>query len=368
VTVKFNHYSPLAAKPDAGYRRRCVVAIFLMWYAIKILSLFIGLVAASNVLAATEITVYTAVDETEAQGIGRAFNATHPDIDIRWVRNSVDNIIGRLKVERDQPKADAVWGMPASALVDLAAGGFFQPYAPKGFENLDRRFSDPLTPPRWIGQRVWASALCVNPEALAAEKLEKPVRWGDLLDPAYRERILGLDPRATRTGFMALAGWFALWGDAGGWRYMEGLHRNIATYMHSGNSPCDLVAQGDYLIGISYAYRVAKMKAKGKPIEVIVPGDGVGWDVEAMAIVNGTPYAVAVRQFMDWSVGRDAMSLQSRGFGILSLPTVTPSSRFYSKKIKERLVPMNPAATPGNRERILSEWRIRFGAKSEPGR
>ena len=110
------------------------------------------------------------------------------------------------------------------------------------------------------------------------------------------------------------------------------------------------------------------MQAKGKPIEVIVPGDGVGWDVEAMAIVNGTPYAKAARQFVDWSVRRDAMGLQARGFGILSLPTATLSPRFYPKKIKERLVPMDPAETAGNQERILSEWRIRFGAKAEPGR
>ena len=339
-----------------------------MWKVIRIVFLFIGLVATTNVLAATQMTVYTAVGETEAQGIGRAFTAAHPDTDIRWVRNSVDNILGRLRIEHDQPKADVVWGMPASALVGLVAAGFFQPYTPKGFEKLDRRFSDPLTPPRWVGQRAWASALCVNPEVLAAEKLKKPVRWGDLLDPAYRDRILGLDPLATRTGFMAVAGWFSLWGDAGGWRYMEGLHRNIAAYMRSGNSPCDLVARGYYPIGISYAYRAANMQAKGKPIEVIVPGDGVGWDVEAMAIVNGTPYAKAARQFVDWSVRRDAMGLQARGFGILSLPTATLSPRFYPKKIKERLVPMDPAATAGNRERILSEWRIRFGAKAEPGR
>jgi iron(III) transport system substrate-binding protein len=364
---KFNHCSPPVAKPDAGSRRWSVIAIFLMWNIIKRLFLFIGLVAASNVLAATQITVYTAVGEIEAQGIGRAFTAAHPDIDIRWVRNSVDNIVGRLRIERDQPKADVVWGMPTSALADLAAVGFFQPYAPKGFKKLDRRFSDPLRPPRWIGQRAWVSALCVNPEVLAAEKLKKPLRWGDLLDPAYRNRILGLDPRATRTGFMAVAGWFSLWGDAGGWRYMEGLHRNIAAYMHSGNSSCDLVARGDYAIGISYAYRAAKSKAKGKSIDVIVPGDGVGWDVEAMAIVDGTPYAAAAQQFMDWSIRRDAMDLQARGFGILALPTATPSSRFYPKEIKKLLVPMDPATVAGDRERMLSEWRIRFAAKAEPG-
>lgn len=326
------------------------------------------MVAGADAGAATQITVYTSVSDAEARQISRRFAVPHPQIELRWVRDSVDAILGRLLIERQQPKADIAFGLPASVLAGLSESGYFQPYIPKGFDKLDRRFSDPGEPPRWIGLRAWAGALCVNPEALAAAKLKKPARWGDLLDPAYRERILGLDPRATRTGFMTISAWFALWGNAGGWRYMEGLHRNIAAYMSSGNGPCDQVARGTYPIGISYAYRAAKLRAKKQQVEIVLPGDGVGWDIEAVAIVAGTPYGTAARTFVDWTVSSDAAALLARGFGLSSQASIAKPPRFYPEKIKEQLVPVDFTAAAEDRDKVLAEWRLRFGAKAEPSR
>lgn len=317
-------------------------------------------------MSATQITVYTAVSLQEINRIEAAFAAAERGVEIRWVRDSTDRILERLRIERQQPKADVVWAVSASGLAGLAAEGYFQPYTPKGFEQLDRRFSDPSNPPRWIGQRAWANVLCVNPDALAAAKLKMPTRWGDLLDPAFRGSVLALDPTVSRTGLMSINGWFALWQAGGAWRYMEGLHRNVVAYMRAGNAPCDLVARGRYPIGISYAYRTAKLMAKGKPIKWVVPGDGVGWDVEAMAIVAGTPYLDAARSFVDWTIERKAMDVQLRGFGMTALTAGTPPVRFYPEKLKESLVPMDFERIAGERDRIMAEWRLRFGAKAEP--
>ena len=166
---------------------------------------------------------------------------------------------------------------------------------------------------------------------------------------------------------MTVAGWMSLWGNDGAWRYMEGLHRNIAVYLRSGNAPCDFVARGLYPIGISYAYRAAKHIAKGRPIDLIVPGDGVGWDVESMAIVRGTPYVEAARAFADWAIGPAAMKLQSRRFGLVSRPENGLAVRFYPEKLKDALVSINFEKRAIERERMLAEWRLRFGAKAEPG-
>lgn len=356
-----------SAKPDTGSTTLIVLALAIMRSALK--SLLIGLSVALPFAAAakTQLTVYTASAPEEISRVGQAFAAANADIELRWVRDSTERILTRLRFERQQPKADVVWALAGSAMAELAAADYFQPYAPKGFERLERRFSDASNPPMWVGQRAWATVLCVNPAMLAAANLKRPTRWGDLLDPAFRGLILALDPAASRTGLMSVDGWFALWGDGGAWRYMEGLHRNVAAYMRAGNTPCDFVAQGRYPVGISYAYRAAKLQAKGRPVEGVLPGDGVGWDVEAMAIVRGTPYLDAARVFADWTVSDAAMDIQARGFGMMSLPTTRPLPRFYPEKIKQALVPTNFARLAVNRDRMLAEWRIRFGAKAEPG-
>jgi len=344
-----------------------VVAVGIMRVLLSLFAATLLIFAPGTAAAATQLTIYTAVPPSELAVIESAFRSENPEVEIRWVRDATTRILDRLRVERRQPKADIVWGVAASGLAGLAADGYFEPYAPKGFEDLDGRFSDRQTPPRWVGLRVWANALCVNRELMAAANLKTPERWGDLLDPAFKERILALDPSGSRTGLMTISGWMSLWGVDGAWRYMEGLHRNVVIYMQSGNAPCDLVARGLYPVGISYAYRAAKFIAKGRPLELVVPGDGVGWDVEGMAIVQGTPYVEAARVFADWAIGQKALKLQSRGFGLMSRPENPPEVRFYPPKIKEALVPIEFETRAIERERMLAEWRIRFGAKAEPG-
>ncbi len=320
--------------------------------------------AAATGSAATQLTVYTAISTEETDRVTRAFTASQPDIELRWVRDSTDRIAARLRHEIRQPKADIVWGVAASTLAGLASDGYFQPYAPREFDRLDRRFSDPNDPPLWVGQRVWTSALCVDTTALAKSNLKPPARWGDLLDPAYKGLVLALDPGGSRTGMLTLRGWFSLWGEAGAWRYMEGLHRNIVAYLQTGAAPCDLVARGQYPIGISFTYQAIKLKGKGLPIDVVIPGDGIGWDVEAMAVVRGTPYAEAANTFADWSISSAAMKILSRGFGITTLAGPSGIRKNYPPEITKRLAPVDFIATSHMREKILAEWRIRFSAKA----
>ena len=343
-----------------------VLAVNIMRVLVPIFSAALITHGTVIALAASQLTIYTAAPDAELEKIESAFRSDIEGVEIRWVRNSTNLILRRLRVESEQPKADVVWGVAASGLANLAADGYFLPYSPKDFASLNRRYSDTQTPPRWIGLRLWANALCVNRTLMESQKLKMPERWGDLLDPALKKRILALDPTGSRTGLMTLSGWRSLWGADGAWRYMEGLHRNVVIYMRSGNAPCDLVARGLYPIGISYAYRAAKYIAKGRSIDLILPSDGVGWDVEAIAIVRGTPYVEAARAFADWITDQRAMKLQSRKFGLMSREEQLSDVQFYPEKLEDVLVPLDFEKQAKERKNILAEWRLRFGAKAEP--
>src|SRR3546814_11773279 len=87
---------------------------------------------------------------------------------------------------------------------------------------------------------------------------------------------------------------------------MDALHQNIARYTHSGSAPCKLAASGETVIGISFAFRGAKSKAAGAPIDIIVPEEGIGWDMEATAIVAGPSQMEADKTLPDWSITKKA--------------------------------------------------------------
>ena len=100
------------------------------------------------------------------------------------------------------------------------------------------------------------------------------------------------NPASSGTGYFDVTAWLPLFGDdngkGGGWKYMDGLHENIAQYTHSGSKPCAWPAAGEYVIGISFEYRANANKAKGAPIDLVFPKEGLGWDLEAIAIHKGT--------------------------------------------------------------------------------
>ncbi len=317
--------------------------------------------------AKTNLLVYTAVEADELAMFKREFEKDYPDINIKWVRDSTGIITAKLLAEKDNPKADIVWGLAATSLVLLANEGYFQPYAPKGLEKLDKTFYDTKNnPPLWVGQRAWIAAICFNTVEAKKYNLPMPKRWKDLTKPVYRGHVIMPNPNSSGTGFLDVSSWMQMWGEEEAWKFMDALHENIARYTHSGSKPCKLAARGEIPIGISFAYRGAKSKAKGAPIEIIAPEEGVGWDVEAFGIVRNTKNLDAARKLADWSVTRKAQEIYNREYAVVAMPGVAKPVKYFPPKIVEKMIKNDFAWAAANRMRILKEWQRRYGAKSEP--
>ena len=147
---------------------------------------------------------------------------------------------------------------------------------------------------------------------------------------------------------------------------MDGLHENIAQYTHSGSKPCNMAAAGEFVLGISFEYRGNANKAKGAPIDLVFPKEGLGWDLEAFAIHQGTKKLDAAKKLADWASSKDAMLLYGKNFAITAQPGVASPLANVPKDYEARLVKMDFAWAADNRERILNEWNKRYNAKSEP--
>ena len=131
-------------------------------------------------------------------------------------------------------------------------------------------------------------AICYNTVEGDKLGLTAPTSWMDLTKPEYAGHVVMPNPASSGTGFLDVSSWLQIFGEDKGWEYMDALHENIAAYTHSGSKPCKMAAAGETVIGVSFAFRGAKSKAEGAPIEIIVPTEGIGWDMEASAIVAGT--------------------------------------------------------------------------------
>ncbi|GGY04110.1 putative 2-aminoethylphosphonate ABC transporter substrate-binding protein [Paludibacterium paludis] len=315
--------------------------------------------------AATVLNVYTALEPDQVKDYKEAFEKANPDIEINWVRESTGVITARLLAEKNNPQADAIWGLAATSLQILDHEGMLQGYAPKTLKELAPTFRDKSTPPKWTGMDVWAATVCFNTVEAARKNLPRPESWADLTKPVYKGQVVMPNPASSGTGFLDVSAWLQKFGDKQGWAYMDKLHENIAQYVHSGSKPCKMAAAGEYPIGISFEYRGAQLKSKGAPIDLIFPKEGLGWDVEGTAILKGTKKLEAARRLADFSASREAMALYEKNYAVLAIPGIAKPNPHLPADYEKRLVRNDFAWAAKNRDAILKEWARRYDSKSE---
>ena len=313
-----------------------------------------------------QLTVYTALETDQLKAYQEGFNKANPDIELVWVRDSTGVITAKLLAEKANPKADVVMGVAATSMAIFDAEGMLEPYAPAGLARLAPEFRDGKNPPAWVGMDVWGSTICFNTVEAAKRNIPRPETWKDLTKPVYKGQVVMPHPASSGTGFFDVTAWLQMFGEAEGWKYMDGLHENIAQYMHSGSRPCAAAANGEYVIGISFEYRANREKAQGKPIDLVFPKEGLGWDLEAVGIYKGTKNAAAARKLLDWAISDAAMNLYSKNFAIVAVTSLSQPLPNVPGDYANRLAKNDFQWAAKNRDKILAEWSKRYESKAAP--
>jgi iron(III) transport system substrate-binding protein len=324
---------------------------------------------AATASAKDKLTVYTALEEEQLPVYKQAFEAANPNYEIEWVRDSTGVITARLLAEKANTQADAVWGLAATSLMALDSQGMLEGYKPKGYEDIKDDFKDKRSDkPTWVGMDAWASAICFNTAEAEKLGLPKPETWKDLLKPVYAGKIVMPNPNSSGTGFLDVAAWLQIFGEKGGWEFMDGLHQNINTYLHSGSKPCKAAGAGEYPIGISFSYPGVVLKNQGAPLEIILPKDGIGWDMEATAIMKGTKHLDGAKALADFAATADANKMYNEYYQVLASKTVQAKlpENYPADEEKLMISPNDFTTMAAKRQAILDEWQKRYGSKDAP--
>lgn len=322
--------------------------------------------AALAAAQAGELTIYSSTEADNLKVFSDRFAKAHPSIKINWVRDSTGIIQARLMAEKDNPRNDVIFGHAATDLLALDAAGMFLPYAPAGVDKLDARYRDKKSPPTWTGMWGFATAVCFNSVEAAKRNIPRPTSWADLTKPVYKGQITMPNPVSSGTGFLTIAGWVQIMGKDKAWSYMDALHGNIAAYSHSGSKPCNQVASGEYVVGISLPGRAADLKTKGAPIEAVIPSEGIGWEMQGVSIMKTTKNAADAKTFVDWAVSEGAMEAYAGMVEVVAYPVKTPRRENMPADVTARMINNDFPWAAANKAALLDEWRKRYDGKSEP--
>jgi iron(III) transport system substrate-binding protein len=92
---------------------------------------------------------------------------------------------------------------------------------------------------------------------------EVPAGWDDLLDPRWRDGKIALDPRSYDWYF----GMLTAWGGQRGGNFMRKLTQQKPAFRDGNVLIANLLAAGEFPIGITYAHLIERLRTRGAPVD-----------------------------------------------------------------------------------------------------
>lgn len=328
------------------------------------MAVLLGAATASSAQDRVRLEVYSTLEIENLKDFKKSFEAESPDIEILWNRDSTGVLTARILAEQNAQRADAIWGLAVTSMLQLDQRGLLEPYAPRNLAAIKHTFRDPANPPAWVGMEAWVAAVCFN--TIEAQKLglARPTSWFDLTDPRLKGKITMPHPASSGTGYFHVSAWIQMFGEEKAWAFMDRLHDNIAVYEHSGARPCRHAAAGEFPLGISYELAAASARQKGAPIEGLVMKEGGGWEMDAAAILRGTKKLEAARRLMDFASSRKANELYASFVSQVAMPGISSHIPDYPAGVADSMIKNDFAWASANRVRILEEWARRYDGKA----
>jgi iron(III) transport system substrate-binding protein len=210
-----------------------------------------------------------------------------------------------------------------------------------------------------VGLDIYMSAFCFNTDTGKKHNLPAPASWADLTKPVYKGHVVMPNPASSGTGYLSVVSILQRMGEAEGWKYLDALDKNIAEYTKSGSKPCKDSAAGERAIGVSFEYVAHEMKKKGAPVEMVLPKEGSGYEIEANGLTKKGAKNPAARQFLDWAVTDESMKIAAQFFAAVGLSGM-PVPEGLPKDISKVVFPNDFDWSAKNRDRILAEWQKRY--------
>lgn len=277
-------------------------------------------------------------------------------IKVDAVRMSSGEIMGRIKAEKNNPKASVWFGGPADAFVQAKEDGLLEKYASPNGTKIPVQFKD--ADGYWTGIYVGYLGFVSNQKLLAERGVAVPKSWDDLLKPEFKGQVVLANPGSSGTAYTMLATIVQIMGEEKGLEYMKKLHSQVKTYPKSGTAPGRMAGQGETMVGLSFLHDGIKYREEGmKDIILSAPTEGTGYEIGSVAVIKGGPDQEAAKKFVDWALSKSGQELgqQVGSYQFLTNPeAATPKQAAEIKDTK--LIKYDLDWAGKNKSALVEKW------------
>ena len=277
--------------------------------------LLVGLVTGAR--AAEPLVVYSSLDT--ADPASKAFTKK-TGIPVNLVSLSTGELLGKVAAEGNHPQFDILWVEGSAVMSRLAQQGLLksEPGAVDKVDYID--LGRKLVPQNqsYFPISVSTTAIAVNAKKVDPSKM--PKTWADLA--ALAGTVAAKDPNLSGPAFQWLAGYFQVEGVGPGQAELEKILTNKAlSGIPSGESVNRTLISGDAAAAIQQDTSIYDLIAKGEPIQIVYPSDGVVALPSSLGISAATKQEDAARAYLQFVLsteGQQAMLTTDGGDGFFA--------------------------------------------------
>ena len=244
--------------------------------------------------AAQPITIYSALDVVGTAA--EAFTAK-TGIPVKLVQLSTGEVLGKVAAEGRNPQFDLLWVEGSAVMARLAADGILKPEPDLADGVQLDATAQQLIPidHAFYPTGFSTTAIAVNTKQVAADRM--PKSWADL--EAYAGKVAAKDPNLSGPAFQWLAGFFQTDGEEQGKAILEKtLTDKAISGLPSGGAVNRVLIAGDADVAIQQDSSVYSLEAKGEPVTVVYPSDGVVALPASIGVSATTANEAEARQFI----------------------------------------------------------------------
>ena len=185
--------------------------------------------------------------------------------------------------------------------------------------GIPAAFFDPQR--TYVGTKLITTGLVYNTRSSF-----KPASWADLRNPALKGQVVMPSPLYSGAAAITVSTWSKAPGL--GWPFMEGLKANGAVAVRGNGAVLQQVASGEKMVGVLVDFMALNARAKGSPVEFVIPQEGLSFVTEPVAILNTAKNVASAEAFVNFLISPEGQAF-STTLGYLPLAGSVPSPKGY---------------------------------------
>ncbi|WP_243735245.1 ABC transporter substrate-binding protein [Paenibacillus turpanensis] len=249
------------------------------------------------------LSFYTSQPEEDATKLVTAFNKKYPDVKVETFRSGTEEVIAKLQAEKQagSVQADVLLVADSVTFESLKQQKLLLSYKSPELASIPANLADPDG--MYTGTKVMATVLAVNTQKVKA----LPDSWKVLTEAESKGKSIMPSPlysgaAAYNVGVMTRT-------DGFGWDFFKGLKSNEMSVVKGNGAVLKAVASGEKSYAMVVDFLVPREKAKGSPVELVYPKEGVPLITEPVGILNGTDNEAAAKAFVDYVLSEEGQKL-----------------------------------------------------------